>query len=175
MHITCPHCSENYIWCESEGMAHLRLVNVYLLLSPIHACQLRRFDHDMKYRESGRDRWTRTQPEPPPAWEQRLEQRCGAGLAQVAVLAHSWGDNVWRTFMRWASVDDAGWVERHVAAYVNIAGTILGVSKSVTSLLSGAPATMHQGTECARWRVPAAACAAPLTLEDTQAGRSLTA
>jgi hypothetical protein len=70
--------------------------------------------------------------------ERRLTQRCGARLHQVAVLAHSWGDNVWRTFMRWASVDDAGWVERHVAAYVNIAGTILGVSKSVTSLLSGA-------------------------------------
>lgn len=55
------------------------------------------------------------------------------------VLAHSWGDNVWRTFMRWVTVDDPGWVERHLAAYVNIAGTVLGVSKSTTSLLSGAP------------------------------------
>lgn len=57
---------------------------------------------------------------------------------QVVVLAHSWGDNVWRTFMRWVTVDDVDWVERHLAAYVNIAGTVLGVSKSVTSLLSGA-------------------------------------
>lgn len=56
---------------------------------------------------------------------------------QVVVLAHSWGDNVWRTFMRWVTVDDPGWVERHLAAYVNIAGTVLGVSKSTTSLLSG--------------------------------------
>ena len=53
------------------------------------------------------------------------------------MLAHSWGDNVWRTFMRWVTVDDPGWVERHLAAYVNIAGTVLGVSKSTTSLLSG--------------------------------------
>ena len=61
--------------------------------------------------------------------------------SQVVVLAHSWGDNVWRTFMRWVTVDNPGWVERHLAAYVNIAGTVLGVSKSTTSLLSGgAPA-----------------------------------
>lgn len=57
--------------------------------------------------------------------------------SQVVVLAHSWGDNVWRTFMRWVTVDDPGWVERHLAAYVNIAGTVLGLSKSTTSLLSG--------------------------------------
>ena len=66
----------------------------------------------------------------------------GCGWWQVVVLAHSWGDNVWRTFMRWATAEDAGWVERHVAAYVNIAGTVLGVAKSVTSLLSGILASL---------------------------------
>ena len=60
------------------------------------------------------------------------------------MLAHSWGDNVWRTFMRWVSVEDPGWVERHLAAYVNIAGTVLGVSKSTTSLLSGDECAPHR-------------------------------
>ena len=58
--------------------------------------------------------------------------------SQVLVASHSWGDNVFRNFMMWAIEDDPGWVEKHVAAYVNIAGPTLGVSKSMTSLLSGA-------------------------------------
>lgn len=59
---------------------------------------------------------------------------------QVCVVSHSWGDSVFRAFMRWAAAGDADWVERHVAAYVNIAGPTLGVPKAITSLLSGAPA-----------------------------------
>lgn len=37
----------------------------------------------------------------------------------------------------WIGEDDQDWVEKHVAAYVNIAGPVLGVAKSMTSLLSG--------------------------------------
>ena len=53
-------------------------------------------------------------------------------------MSHSWGDNVFRAFMRWAAAGDPEWVERHVAAYVNIAGPVLGVPKAITALLSGA-------------------------------------
>ncbi|KAK9822390.1 hypothetical protein WJX81_007759 [Elliptochloris bilobata] len=56
---------------------------------------------------------------------------------KVVVVSHSWGDNVFRAFMRWAAAGDPEWVERHVAAYVNIAGPTLGVPKAITALLSG--------------------------------------
>ena len=59
---------------------------------------------------------------------------------QVVLVSHSWGDSVVRAFMRWAAAGDPDWVERHVAAYVNIAGPTLGVPKAVTALLSGAHA-----------------------------------
>lgn len=56
---------------------------------------------------------------------------------KVVVLSHSWGDNVFRNFMRWAENEEAGWCEKHVEAYVNIAGPVLGVPKAVTACLSG--------------------------------------
>ena len=34
-----------------------------------------------------------------------------------------------RNFFWWAERREAGWTEKHVAAYVNIAGTVLGVPK----------------------------------------------
>ena len=58
-------------------------------------------------------------------------------------MSHSWGDNVFRAFMRWAAANDPEWVERHVASYVNIAGPVLGVPKAITALLSGAPTSWH--------------------------------
>lgn len=64
---------------------------------------------------------------------------------QVVLVSHSWGDSVVRAFMRWAAAGDSDWVERHVAAYVNIAGPTLGVPKAVTALLSGAQAPRVQG------------------------------
>ena len=39
--------------------------------------------------------------------------------------------------MRWAENEEAGWCEKHVEAYVNIAGPVLGVPKAVTACLSG--------------------------------------
>lgn len=41
--------------------------------------------------------------------------------------------------MVWVGEDDPDWIEKHVHAYINIAGPVLGVAKSMTSLLSGAP------------------------------------
>ena len=56
---------------------------------------------------------------------------------QVLVLAHSWGDNVFRNFLHWADNQKAGWTEEHIAHYANMAGPVLGVPKAVTALLSG--------------------------------------
>ncbi|GFR45802.1 hypothetical protein Agub_g7258, partial [Astrephomene gubernaculifera] len=56
---------------------------------------------------------------------------------RVVLTAHSYGENVVRAFMAWVEADQPGWVEAHVAAVVNIAGTSLGVPKSVSALMSG--------------------------------------
>jgi len=48
---------------------------------------------------------------------------------QVMVAAHSWGENVFRNFLGWVERKEDGWTEKHVAAYVNIAGCVLGVPK----------------------------------------------
>ncbi len=57
----------------------------------------------------------------------------------MVVATHSYGDNVVRSFMAWAeAAAGPGWAEEHLEAVVNIAGTTLGVPKSVSALLSGA-------------------------------------
>ena len=56
------------------------------------------------------------------------------------MASHSWGDNVFRNFLMWATEEpgaDPNWAEEHIHAYINIAGPVLGVAKSITSLLSG--------------------------------------
>ncbi|KAJ1974782.1 phospholipid:diacylglycerol acyltransferase [Dimargaris xerosporica] len=58
------------------------------------------------------------------------------------VVTHSMGSNVFLYFMHWVESSlggdgGAGWVERHIETFVNIAGPMLGVAKSVASLLSG--------------------------------------
>jgi phospholipid:diacylglycerol acyltransferase len=55
----------------------------------------------------------------------------------VLLAAHSWGDNVARSFLTWMEERERGWVDKHVAIHFNIAGPTLGVPKALTSLLSG--------------------------------------
>ena len=45
------------------------------------------------------------------------------------ITSHSWGENVVRNFLFWVERQEKGWTEKHVAAYVNISGTVLGVPK----------------------------------------------
>ena len=52
------------------------------------------------------------------------------------IAAHSWGENVARNFLAWVDQQEEGWVERHVAVYMNIAGSTLGVPKVCRSLPS---------------------------------------
>lgn len=58
---------------------------------------------------------------------------------QAVVLSHSWGDNVFRNYMRWAENQEAGWCDKNIEAYVNIAGPVLGVPKAVSACMSGQP------------------------------------
>ena len=60
------------------------------------------------------------------------------------VISHSWGDNVFRNFVMYATAEDEDWVERHIAHYANIAGPTLGVPKSISSFLSGMHRLMHR-------------------------------
>ncbi|KAJ1978787.1 phospholipid:diacylglycerol acyltransferase [Dimargaris verticillata] len=58
------------------------------------------------------------------------------------VVTHSMGSNVFLYFMHWVEsplggASGSGWVDRHIETFVNIAGPMLGVAKSVASLLSG--------------------------------------
>eukprot|EP00891_Asterochloris_glomerata_P002292 jgi/Astpho2/2292/e_gw1.00040.193.1_t len=66
-----------------------------------------------------------------------IEIMCKLQNQKVLVLAHSWGDNVFRNFLHWADDQEAGWTEKHVAHYANMAGPVLGVPKAVTAMLSG--------------------------------------
>ncbi|GAX78751.1 hypothetical protein CEUSTIGMA_g6188.t1 [Chlamydomonas eustigma] len=53
---------------------------------------------------------------------------------KVVIVTHSYGENVGRAF--YTSMG-AEWMESHLEAVVNIAGTVLGVPKAITALLSG--------------------------------------
>lgn len=41
--------------------------------------------------------------------------------------------------MRWAENEEKGWCDKHIEAYVNIAGPVLGVPKAVSACMSGQP------------------------------------
>ena len=64
---------------------------------------------------------------------------------RVALLAHSYGDTISRYFFEWVETPAAKggggggkrWVDKHVHAYVDIAGPMLGIPKTIPSLLSG--------------------------------------
>ena len=55
----------------------------------------------------------------------------------MVVASHSWGDNVFRAFMQWVDAIDDTWVDRHIAIYINLAGPVFGVPKSIPAFLSG--------------------------------------
>jgi len=65
-----------------------------------------------------------------------------SGGTKVVLTSHSMGALVVHYFFAWATSAQGGgggrnWVDRHIHAYINIAGTHLGVPKAVTALLSG--------------------------------------
>ncbi|KAL3135758.1 hypothetical protein ABBQ32_007321 [Trebouxia sp. C0010 RCD-2024] len=66
-----------------------------------------------------------------------IESTVSLHNVKAVVLSHSWGDNVFRNYMRWAENEEKGWCDKHIEAYVNIAGPVLGVPKAVSACMSG--------------------------------------
>lgn len=56
---------------------------------------------------------------------------------KVVVISHSWGSNIFSYFLIWVTrLHGKDWVDIHVDSFVNIGGPLLGLPKSVPSLLS---------------------------------------
>eukprot|EP00590_Aulacoseira_subarctica_P012224 CAMPEP_0172417628 /NCGR_PEP_ID=MMETSP1064-20121228/4168_1 /TAXON_ID=202472 /ORGANISM="Aulacoseira subarctica , Strain CCAP 1002/5" /LENGTH=651 /DNA_ID=CAMNT_0013156103 /DNA_START=35 /DNA_END=1990 /DNA_ORIENTATION=+ len=62
---------------------------------------------------------------------------------KVVLISHSFGGGLVLYFLQWVtrSVGEGGggkdWMEKHIHAFVNVAGTVLGVPKAFPALLSG--------------------------------------
>lgn len=64
---------------------------------------------------------------------------------KVVLISHSMGGTVCYYFLQWVVTDakygggggGRDWIEKHIHSFVNIAGTLLGVPKSIPALLSG--------------------------------------
>jgi phospholipid:diacylglycerol acyltransferase len=64
---------------------------------------------------------------------------------KVVLVSHSMGGTVVNYFLQWVTADvkygggggGKHWVDKYIHAYVNIAGTMLGVPKAIPALLSG--------------------------------------
>ncbi len=63
----------------------------------------------------------------------------------VVITSHSMGSQIVLYFFKWVTTDEseggggggADWVDKHVHAFVNVAGPLLGVPKAASALLSG--------------------------------------
>lgn len=55
----------------------------------------------------------------------------------MVVASHSWGDNVFRAFLQYMDSLDERWAEDNLQTYINLAGPVLGVPKSIPAFLSG--------------------------------------
>ncbi|KAF8608141.1 LACT-domain-containing protein [Ceratobasidium sp. AG-I] len=61
---------------------------------------------------------------------------------KVVLVSHSMGGTVVMYFLKWVEAPSYGnggpnWVEDHIEAFVNVAGTLLGVPKAMTAFVSG--------------------------------------
>ncbi|KAJ2702316.1 phospholipid:diacylglycerol acyltransferase [Coemansia sp. IMI 203386] len=72
----------------------------------------------------------------------QIEVARSAGGKKTVLVPHSMGSQVIQYFMKWVESPRGGnggndWCNKHIEAVVNIAGTPLGVPKTLSSLLSG--------------------------------------
>ncbi|GJN92257.1 hypothetical protein Rhopal_005287-T1 [Rhodotorula paludigena] len=61
---------------------------------------------------------------------------------KTVLVSHSMGSSLLLWFLKWVEAPEFGnggddWVERHISDWVNVAGTMLGVPKAMSALLSG--------------------------------------
>ncbi|KAJ3077061.1 hypothetical protein HK102_005299, partial [Quaeritorhiza haematococci] len=66
----------------------------------------------------------------------------GSSITRVVVLTHSMGSLVFHYFLNWVASEEGGrggkdWAEKYLKGWVNIAGPMLGVPKTISALLSG--------------------------------------
>ncbi|KAI9594975.1 Lecithin:cholesterol acyltransferase-domain-containing protein [Syncephalis fuscata] len=71
-----------------------------------------------------------------------IELACKLDNQKVVLVAHSMGANVLMYFLKWVESPLGGnggatWVNDHVHTFVNLAGPLLGLPKTVASVLSG--------------------------------------
>jgi phospholipid:diacylglycerol acyltransferase len=62
---------------------------------------------------------------------------CQKNKQRAVVISHSFGATVAVAFFRWAEQREKGFMDRHVAYYVNIGGTTMGIGKAASALLFG--------------------------------------
>lgn len=69
--------------------------------------------------------------------EVELQYQLSEGIKPV-LISHSYGATVTTTFLHWVESQSPGWVDKHLAAYLNLAGPLLGLPKALSPMLSGA-------------------------------------
>ncbi|GAA5898770.1 hypothetical protein JCM5296_006713 [Sporobolomyces johnsonii] len=71
-----------------------------------------------------------------------IEFNLAVNEKKTVLVSHSMGSSVMLWFFKWVESPDYGkggsdWVDRHISDWINIAGTLLGVPKAMSALLSG--------------------------------------
>ncbi|GAA5903261.1 hypothetical protein JCM8208_002257 [Rhodotorula glutinis] len=71
-----------------------------------------------------------------------IEFNLNVNERKTVLVSHSMGSSLLLWFFKWVESPEHGkggpdWVERHVSDWVNVAGTMLGVPKAMSALLSG--------------------------------------
>lgn len=62
---------------------------------------------------------------------------CRKNRKRAVVISHSYGATVALAFFRWAEQREKGFMDRHVAYYVNVGGVAMGIGKAASALLLG--------------------------------------
>lgn len=62
---------------------------------------------------------------------------CQKNRRRAVVVSHSYGATVAVAFFRWAEQRESGFMDRHVAYYINVGGTVMGIGKAASALLFG--------------------------------------
>jgi hypothetical protein len=60
-----------------------------------------------------------------------------SGGTKAVLISHSYGATVTFAFLTWVEEQQAGWVDKHLEAWANLAGPILGLPKALAPLFSG--------------------------------------
>ncbi|KAK7198730.1 phospholipid:diacylglycerol acyltransferase [Novymonas esmeraldas] len=62
---------------------------------------------------------------------------CQKNRKRAVVISHSYGTTVALAFFRWAEQREGGFMDRHVAYYVNVGGVAMGIGKAASAMLLG--------------------------------------